>query len=158
MAKFRSRHFFQEKQLQPTFSKYTELSQIRKLKNSHEQFFSKFSTKLKNGQKWPKLAKKWPIMAKMTKNGQNGQNRLNRQNDPKWTKFWKSKNGHHVTKSHPIHPKCVLFSSLFTFLAFFCHFGTSGKSVPKWALFSLLRKGGGLSLSLQAPGRILEQV
>ena len=57
LAKFRPRHFFQEKQIQSTFSKYTELPQIRKLKNSHEQFFSKFTIKSKNGQKWSKMAK-----------------------------------------------------------------------------------------------------
>ena len=62
MAKFRARHFFQEKQIQSTFSKYTELPWIRKLKNFHEQFFSKFTVKSKNGQNWPKMAKKWPKM------------------------------------------------------------------------------------------------
>ena len=59
LAKFRPRHFFQEKQIQSTFSKYTELPLIRKLKNSHEQFFSKFTIKSKNGQKWPKSGRKW---------------------------------------------------------------------------------------------------
>ena len=59
LAKFRPKHFFQEKQIQSTFSKYTELLQIRKLKNSHEQFFGKFTIKSKNGKKWPKSGRKW---------------------------------------------------------------------------------------------------
>ena len=59
LAKFRPRHFFQDKQIQSTFSKYTKLPQIRKLKNSHEQFISKFIIKSKNGQKWPKNGRKW---------------------------------------------------------------------------------------------------
>ena len=64
LAKFKPRHFFQEKQIQSTFSKYTELPLIRKLKNSNEQFFSKFTIKSKKGKKWPKMAKKWPKMGK----------------------------------------------------------------------------------------------
>ena len=59
LAKFRPRHFFQEKQIQSTFSKYNELPQIRKLKNSHEQFFGKFTIKSKNGKKLPKSGRKW---------------------------------------------------------------------------------------------------
>ena len=71
LAKFRPRYFFQEKQLQSTFSKYTELPYIRKLKNFHEQFFSKFTIKSKNGQKWPKMAKKWPKMGQSIFFGKN---------------------------------------------------------------------------------------
>ena len=71
LAKFRPKHFFQEKQIQSTFSKYTELLQIRKLKNSHEQFFNKFTIKSKNGKKWPKMAKKCPKMVQSIFFGKN---------------------------------------------------------------------------------------
>ena len=56
LTKYLGLDSFLRKQLQSTFSKYTELPYIKKLKNFHEQYFRKFTIKSKNGQKWPKMA------------------------------------------------------------------------------------------------------